>query len=79
MRELLDRHLGEGWMDRAVEPVHLGRASREIPDADLWAARSAQRRELIELVRARSVTERLRAATRPSTCAPRSTRSTPTC
>ena len=25
LRELLDRHLGEGWMDRAVEPVHVGR------------------------------------------------------
>ena len=80
MRELLDRHLGEGWMDRAVEPVHVGRASTEIPDADLWAARSEQRRELIELVRARSV-DRAPAARRhaASTCAPPSTRSTPTC
>ena len=58
LRELLDRHLGDGWMDRAVEPGTWD-AVEEISDADLWAARSEQRRELIELVRARSVTERL--------------------
>jgi glycogen phosphorylase len=58
MRELLDRHLGEGWMDRAVEPSTWD-AIAAIPDADLWAARGAQRRELVELVKARSVTERL--------------------
>ena len=58
MRELLDRHLGEGWMDRAVEPSTWDGVA-DISDADLWAARSEQRRELIELVRSRSVTERL--------------------
>ncbi|HET8952026.1 MAG TPA: alpha-glucan family phosphorylase, partial [Solirubrobacteraceae bacterium] len=58
LRELLDRHLGAGWMDRAVEPATWD-AVAQIPDADLWAARNAQRRELIELVKARSVTERL--------------------
>ena len=42
-----------------------GRPSDEIPDADLWAARSAQRRELIELVKARSVTERLQRGDTP--------------
>ena len=49
LRELLDRHLGEGWMDRAVEPSTWD-GVEEISDADLWAARSEQRRELIELV-----------------------------
>jgi glycogen phosphorylase len=58
MRELLDRHLGEGWQDRAVDPATWD-AVADIPDAELWAARSAQRHELIDLVRARSVTERL--------------------
>ncbi|MGH2967813.1 MAG: alpha-glucan family phosphorylase [Solirubrobacteraceae bacterium] len=58
MRELLDRHLGDGWVDRAVEPA-TWEAVEEISDEELWAARSEQRRELIELVRARSVTERL--------------------
>jgi glycogen phosphorylase len=58
MRELLDRHLGEGWMDRAVEPSTWDGVA-DIPDADLWAARSRQRRELIDLVKARSVSERL--------------------
>jgi glycogen phosphorylase len=58
MRELLDRHLGAGWQDRAVDP-----ATWEPVDAiraqELWDARRAQRRELIELTRERSVTERL--------------------
>jgi starch phosphorylase len=64
MRELLDRHLGEGWMDRAVEPATWD-AVADIPDPALWAARSAQRRELIELVKARSVTERLQRGDTP--------------
>jgi starch phosphorylase len=58
MRTLLDGALGEGWIDRAVEPSTWD-GVEQISDADLWAARSAQRRELIELVKARSVTERL--------------------
>jgi starch phosphorylase len=58
MRELLDRHLGDGWAERAVDSS-TWEGVDDISDADLWAARGAQRRELIELVRARSVTERL--------------------
>ena len=46
-----------GWTAPSSRPR--GTASTDISDADLWAARSEQRRELIELVRARSVTERL--------------------
>jgi starch phosphorylase len=64
LRELLDRHLGEGWIGRAVEPSTWdGVAS--ISDAELWEARSAQRRELIALVKARSVTERLQRGDTP--------------
>ena len=58
MRELLDRHLGEGWTDRAVDPA-TWQGVDEIPAEELWAARSAQRRELIDVVRERSVTDRL--------------------
>jgi starch phosphorylase len=58
MRELLDRHLGEGWVDRAVDPATWA-AVDDIPAADLWAARGEQRRALIDLARERSVTDRL--------------------
>jgi starch phosphorylase len=58
MRRLLDRHLGDGWTDRAVDPATwepLG----GIPDGELWAARGAQRHALIDVVRERSVMDRL--------------------
>jgi starch phosphorylase len=58
IRELLDRHLGEGWITRAAEPETWA-AVDHIADADLWAAREAQRAHLVEQVRARSATERL--------------------
>jgi starch phosphorylase len=58
MRELLDRHLGAGWADRAVEPATWEPVDG-IPAEELWAARCAQRAALIELVRSRSVNERL--------------------
>jgi starch phosphorylase len=58
MRELLDRHLGEGWLDRAAD-----RATWEpvdgIPDEELWAVRCAQRAEFVDYVRAKSVSDRL--------------------
>ena len=59
MRELLDRHLGEGWMDRAIDPATWDGRRRASPTRSCGprAARSA--RELIELVRERSVTDRL--------------------
>jgi starch phosphorylase len=58
MRELLDRYLGDGWTDRAIdhatwEPLDT------IPDEELWAARRAQRAQLIDVVRERSVMDRL--------------------
>jgi starch phosphorylase len=58
MRALLDRHLGEGWMRRAMDPETWAPVAG-IPDDELWAARNEQRRELIGLVRERSVIERL--------------------
>ena len=58
MRELLDRHLGEGWPERAVDPATWEPVD-EIPSSELWAARAAQRRELIDVVRERSVSDRL--------------------
>jgi starch phosphorylase len=58
VRELLDRHLGEGWMARAAEPDTWA-AVDQISDDDLWAARERQRTDLVEKVRARSATERL--------------------
>jgi glycogen phosphorylase len=58
MRELLDKHLGEGWTDRAVDPATWDGLDA-IPDAELAAARSAQRRELVDVVRERSVMDRL--------------------
>ena len=58
IRELLDRHLGEGWMTRAAEPDTWA-AVDQISDGELWAARERQRDDLVERVRARSATERL--------------------
>jgi glycogen phosphorylase len=58
MRELLDRHLGEGWADRATDPA-TWEAVDTLPAEELWAARSVQRRALIDLVCERSVTDRL--------------------
>jgi starch phosphorylase len=58
LRELFDRHLGEGWERRASdrrtwEPVE------SIPDAELWQARSASREQLIAYVRQKSELDRL--------------------
>ena len=58
MRALLDRHLGEDWPARADDPA-TWTPVREISDADLWAVRTEQRRDLIAMVRERSVIERL--------------------
>jgi starch phosphorylase len=58
MRDLLDRRLGAGWADSATDPATWEPVA-DIPAEELWAARRAQRAELIELVRERSVTDRL--------------------
>jgi glycogen phosphorylase len=58
MRELLDRHLGPGWIDRADDP-----SSFEAIDAigahELWEVRCRQRAHLVDFVRERSTTDRL--------------------
>jgi starch phosphorylase len=58
MRELLDRHLGEGWLARASAPATWEPVD-DIPNAELWAARRAAREQLIEFVRAKTVEDRL--------------------
>jgi starch phosphorylase len=58
MRELLDRHLGAGWAERATDPA-TWEPVEGIPAGELWAARSEQRRTLVALARERSVTDRL--------------------
>jgi starch phosphorylase len=58
MRELLDRHLEDGWCERAADP-HTWSAIEAIPDEELWAVRQRQRLALVEYVRDRSVFDRL--------------------
>jgi glycogen phosphorylase len=58
MRTLLDRHLGDDWPARADDPATWDPVAN-ITDADLWAVRNVQRRDLIAMVRERSVIERL--------------------
>jgi len=58
MRELLDEHLGEGWLGRAADPW-TWTAIDEISDEELWGVRERQRAELIEFVRERSTADRL--------------------
>jgi glycogen phosphorylase len=58
MRELLDRHLGAGWLDRADDPATWAGVDG-IPDEELWAVRCSQRAALVDYVRSKSVTDRL--------------------
>ncbi|MBV9472031.1 MAG: alpha-glucan family phosphorylase, partial [Solirubrobacterales bacterium] len=58
MRELLDRHLGEGWFHRAADP-RTWDPVRDIPDGELWDVRERQRTRLIEFLRERSTVDRL--------------------
>jgi starch phosphorylase len=58
MRELLDRHLGAGWLERAADPATWA-GVEGIPDEELWAVRSRQRAEFIDYVRGKSVLDRL--------------------
>ena len=39
MRDLLDRYLGDGWVDRAADPATWA-AVEDIPDEELWAVRT---------------------------------------
>jgi starch phosphorylase len=59
MRVPLDRYLGAGWLGRADQPA-TWEPVRDIPDAELWQARSAARRQLVDLVVRRGTADRLR-------------------
>jgi glycogen phosphorylase len=58
MRELLDRHLPEGWMYQAEDPA-TWEGLDQATDEELWAVRQEQRARLVEFVRARSAVDRL--------------------
>jgi starch phosphorylase len=58
MCALLDRYLGPDWREHTADPWRW-RAVDAIPDAELWAVRSRLRAELVEVTRARSVSDRL--------------------
>jgi starch phosphorylase len=58
MRELLDRHLGEGWMQRAGDPATWASVAN-IPDHELWEVRRRQRATLVEFIARRSAADRL--------------------
>jgi glycogen phosphorylase len=58
MRELLDRHLGADWLDRATDG-ELWSAVNQISDAELWEVRNRQRAELVSFIRERSTEDRL--------------------
>jgi starch phosphorylase len=58
MRELLDRHLGADWAERAADPGTWAGVDR-IPAAELWDVRRRQRGELVEFLRRRSAQDRL--------------------
>ncbi|MHB1837401.1 MAG: alpha-glucan family phosphorylase, partial [Solirubrobacteraceae bacterium] len=57
IRELFDTHLPEYWMQRADDPA-VWEAVDAIPGEQLWATRRAQREQLVQLVRRRSIAER---------------------
>ena len=59
MRELLDRHLGAGWLARADQAATWSPVA-DIAAAELWAARCAARRRLVDMVRQRATSDRLR-------------------
>ncbi|MGA9857075.1 MAG: alpha-glucan family phosphorylase [Solirubrobacteraceae bacterium] len=58
MRELLDRHLPEGWCENAADPA-VWAAVDAIPAGELWETRCRQRAALVGFVQERSVSDRL--------------------
>ena len=59
MKRLLDRHLGDGWLTRADDPA-TWEAVDGISDTELWDARTESRRLLVDFIRERSASDRLR-------------------
>ena len=58
MRELLDRYLGDGWLEHQADPATWSGVD-DIPDEELWAVRSQQRADFVHWVRGKSVLDRL--------------------
>src|SRR4051794_21381357 len=56
--QLLDRHLGADWLDRATDPATWAPVD-DIPAKELWEVRKQQKAQLIEYVRHRAVVDRL--------------------
>ncbi len=56
--ELFDRYLGARWWTRAADPA-TWEGVHAIPNAELWSARRAARRSLIDWARAKSQNDRL--------------------
>jgi glycogen phosphorylase len=59
MRQLLDEHLGDGWIDRAADPATWDPVA-DIPDGQVWAARCAARERFVRWLRQRATADRLR-------------------
>jgi starch phosphorylase len=59
MRDLLDRHLGAGWMARADDPETWAPLAA-VPAAELWAARCAARADLVGMITRHAIGHRLR-------------------
>jgi glycogen phosphorylase len=58
MKELLDRHLGAGWVHLASDPDTWA-PIEDIPDEELWEVRNRLRAELVSFVWNRSAHDRL--------------------
>jgi starch phosphorylase len=58
MRRLLDRHLGEGWTERADRPETWAPVD-DIPDAELWEVRNRMRADFVDVARDQTVANRL--------------------
>ena len=59
MRNLLDRHLGPGWMSCADRPETWAPLAA-VPAAELWTARCAARAQLVAMITRRAIGDRLR-------------------
>jgi starch phosphorylase len=58
MRDLLDRHLPDRWIERADDP-EVWNAIDTIGDGELWDVRNRLRAELVEFAKNQAVTDRL--------------------
>lgn len=58
MRELLDRHLGNGWERRAPDAT-VWEAVERIPDEEVWAVRNEMRSDLVDYLRRKTALDLL--------------------